>query len=186
MEVFNDLDSMPKLQNPVVTMGSFDGVHLGHRQLFAEVRKEAKRIGGVSVAITFNPHPQAVLHPNTDFFQIYSLEENIQLIEEEGIDYLLVIPFTKEFSQISSEDFFKNVIVEKIGAKSVVMGPNHSFGRNRSGRRDTIAKLCTENNISLIEVPELTIQGVKVHSAHIRKLIANNNWDIAAELLGKK
>lgn len=185
MKILNDLNAIPPLKNPVVTMGSFDGVHLGHRQLFAQVRKEAKRIDGVSVAITFNPHPQAVLHPNTDFFQIYSLEENAQLIENEGIDFLLVIPFTKEFSQISSEDFFKDVIVEKLGAKVMVMGPNHSFGHNRSGRRETIDVLCKANNVTLVEVPELVVQGVKVHSAHIRKLIANNNWDIAADLLGK-
>ena len=85
MEIITDIDAIPRLQNPVVTVGAFDGIHLGHRQIFETVKEYSRQIGGVSVAITFDPHPQMVLHPNSDFFQIFPLEEKIKLIEKEGI-----------------------------------------------------------------------------------------------------
>lgn len=185
MEVITDIDAIPRLQNPVVTVGSFDGVHLGHRRVFAQVKEEAKRINGTSVAITFSPHPQLVLHPNSDFFQIFPLEENIRLISETGIDYLIIIPFTREFSQLSPETFIERILIEKIDVKVVVMGPNHSFGHNREGNHDTISELCHAKNIRLVDIPEFVLHDIKVRSAQIRKLIANNNWDIAAELLGR-
>lgn len=186
MEVITDLDDVPRLQNPVVAVGAFDGIHLGHRQIFAQVKDHAKKIDGVSVIVTFDPHPQVVLHPNTDFFQIFPLEENIRLIEEEDIDYLIVIHFTKEFSMLSSDEFLRNVIINKIGAKAIVMGPSHSFGHKREGNHDSIAALCQQNDIDIVDIPEFVFNDIKVRSAQIRKLIANNNWDIAAELLGRK
>lgn len=186
MEIITDIDAIPRLQNPVVTVGAFDGIHLGHRQIFETVKEYSRQIGGVSVAITFDPHPQMVLHPNSDFFQIFPLEEKIKLIEEEGIDYLIIIHFTKEFSQLSSERFLKDIIIDKIGAKAIVMGPSHSFGHKREGNHESMKALCSEYGIEIIEIPEFTMNDVKVRSSQIRKLIANNNWDIAAELLGRE
>ncbi|MCQ2265132.1 MAG: FAD synthetase family protein [Bacteroidales bacterium] len=186
MEVITDLDDVPRLQNPVVAVGAFDGIHLGHRQIFSYVKDHAKQINGVSVVVTFDPHPQVVLHPNTDFFQIFPLEENIRLIGEEDIDYLIVIHFTKTFSQLSPQDFIQQIIRDKIGAKALVMGPSHSFGHQREGNCNNIADWCQENQIEIINIPEFVFNDLKVRSAQIRKLIANNNWDIADELLGRK
>lgn len=186
MEVIKDLDDVPRLQNPVVAVGAFDGIHLGHRQIFEQVKSYAKQINGVSVVVTFDPHPQVVLHPNTDFFQIFPLEENIRLIQEEDIDYLIVIHFTKAFSQLSSQDFIQQIIRDKIGAKALVMGPSHSFGHQREGNHDSIAELCQANHIDIVDIPEFVFNDIKVRSAQIRRLIANNNWDIADELLGRK
>jgi riboflavin kinase/FMN adenylyltransferase len=186
MEIITDLDAIPRLQNPVVTVGAFDGIHLGHRQIFETVKEYSRQIDGVSVAVTFDPHPQMVLHPNSDFFQIFPLEEKIKLIEAEGIDYLIIIHFTKEFSQLSSERFLKDIIIDKIGTKAIVMGPSHSFGHKREGNHETMEAICQEHGIDIIEIPEFTMNDVKVRSSQIRKLIANNNWDIAAELLGRE
>lgn len=186
MEVITDLDDVPRLQNPVVAVGAFDGIHLGHRQIFEQVKSYAKQINGVSVVVTFDPHPQVVLHPNTDFFQIFPLEENIRLIQEVDIDYLIVIHFTKAFSQLSPQDFIQQIIRDKIGAKALVMGPSHSFGHQREGNHDSIAELCQANHIDIVDIPEFVFNDIKVRSAQIRKLIANNNWDIADELLGRK
>lgn len=186
MEVITDLDAVPPLRNAVVAVGAFDGIHLGHRQIFAQVKAHAKKIGGVSVIVTFDPHPQVVLHPNSDFFQIFPLEENIELIEKENIDYLVVIHFTKAFSQLSSDEFLQDIIIDKLQAKAIVMGPSHSFGHNREGNQQSVAELCAQNNVEIVNIPEFLLNDVKVRSAQIRKLIANNNWDIAAELLGRK
>ncbi len=186
MEVITDLDAVPPLRNAVVAVGAFDGIHLGHRQIFAQVKAHAKKIGGVSVIVTFDPHPQVVLHPNSDFFQIFPLEENMRLIEEEDIDYLVVIHFTKVFSQIPFNEFLQDIIINKLQAKAIVMGPSHSFGHNREGNQQAITELCAQNNVDIIEIPEYVLNDVKVRSAQIRRLIANNNWDIAAELLGRK
>ena len=186
MEIITDLDAIPRLQNPVVAVGAFDGIHLGHRQIFETVKEYSRQINGVSVAVTFDPHPQMVLRPNSDFFQIFPLEEKIKLIEEEGIDYLIIINFTKEFSQLSSERFLKDIIIDKIGARAIVMGPSHSFGHKREGNHETMEAICQEHGIEIIEIPEFMINDVKVRSSQIRKLIANNNWDIAAEMLGRE
>lgn len=186
MEIINDLDAIPRLQNPVVTVGAFDGIHLGHRQIFEKVKERSRKINGVSVAVTFDPHPQMVLHPNSDFFQIFPLEEKIKLIEAENIDYLIIIHFTKDFSRLSSERFLKDIIIGKIRAKAIVMGPSHSFGHKRKGNHESMAAICKEYGIDIIEIPEFTMNDVKVRSSQIRKLIANNNWDIAAELLGRE
>lgn len=186
MEIITDLDAIPRLQNPVVTVGAFDGIHLGHRQIFETVKEYSRQINGVSVAVTFDPHPQMVLRPNSDFFQIFPLEEKIKLIKEESIDYLIIINFTKKFSQLSSERFLKDIIIDKIGAKAIVMGPSHSFGHKREGNHETMEAICQEHGIEIIEIPEFKINDVKVRSSQIRKLIANNNWDIAAEMLGRE
>lgn len=186
MEIITDLDAIPRLQNPVVTVGAFDGIHLGHRQIFETVKEYSRQIDGVSVAVTFDPHPQMVLRPNSDFFQIFPLEEKIKLIKEESIDYLIIINFTKKFSQLSSERFLKDIIIDKIGAKAIVMGPSHSFGHKREGNHETMEAICQEHGIEIIEIPEFKINDVKVRSSQIRKLIANNNWDIAAEMLGRE
>ncbi len=186
MEIITDLDAIPRLQNPVVTVGAFDGIHLGHRQIFERVKEYSHKIDGVSVAVTFDPHPQLVLHPNSDFFQIFPLEEKIKLIKEEDLDYLIILPFTKEFSQLPSEKFLKDIIIGKIGAKAIVMGPGHSFGHHREGNHQSMQAICQEYGVEIIEIPEFTLNDVRVRSSQIRKLIANNNWDIAAELLGRE
>ncbi|MDR1758538.1 MAG: FAD synthetase family protein [Bacteroidales bacterium] len=189
MEVIRKLEDIRELGlpslKPVVTIGSFDGVHLGHQHLLSVVKEKAAAIGGVSVVITFHPHPQQLLRPGAfDFFAINSVDEKIKLIEEAGIDYLIIIPFTWEFASLSFAQFIKDILVSIIGIKMLVMGPNNTFGKGRQGNAQTIQQICCEENIIIVVVSELKIEGKPVRSQRIRQLIRQQNSKGVEELLG--
>ena len=183
MNIYRNIEQLPAFRNAVVTVGSFDGVHLGHRRIFEYVREAAERLGGESVVITFDPHPQTVLHPEREFFILNTLEENAALIQSEGIDNMVVLPFTKEFSQLSFQDFL-NFLIKKIGIKAIVMGPDHNFGKGREGNRETMREICTKNSIEIIIIPELIMEENKVRSSKIRQYIENKQFAEAEKLLG--
>ena len=174
---------MPVFRNAVVAVGSFDGVHLGHRRIFEYMRKAAERMDGETVVVTFDPHPQRVLHPERDFFTINTLEENAELIAEEGIGSMVVLPFTKEFSQLSFQDFLI-FLIEKMGMKAIVMGADHNFGKCREGNRETMREICAKNSIEIIIIPELVMEENKVRSSRIRQYIENEEFAKAEKLLG--
>lgn len=184
MQIITSIDKIPKFVNPVVTVGSFDGVHLGHRKILQQLKDSAARLNGVSVVITFDPHPQQLLNPNSDFFLINTPEEKIKLLEKEEIDYLIIIPFTKEFSEMSSTEYFEKIIVNTIRAKAIVMGPNHSFGKNREGNYDSVVDIAKRENIEIIKIPEYIVKDCAVRSAIIRKHISKKDFKTAEELLG--
>ncbi|MEG2070900.1 MAG: FAD synthetase family protein, partial [Bacteroidales bacterium] len=165
-------------------IGAFDGVHLGHQQIFKQLIQHAQKTGGHTVVITFDPHPQQLLNPNSDFFLIQSLEDNIELIRQQGIDYLIIIPFTMEFSQLSTQEFIEEILVNRIGAKGIVMGPNHFLGKNREGNHQIITDLCEKNNIEIVEIPEFVMNENSVRSRKIRNHILHQEIDKAIILLG--
>lgn len=183
MKIYTDIENLPAFRNAVVTVGSFDGVHLGHRRIFEYMREAAERLGGESVVITFDPHPQTVLHPEREFFTLNTLEENAALIGEAGIDNMVVLPFTKVFSQLSFQDFL-NFLIKKIGIKAIVMGPDHNFGKGREGNRETMREICSKNSIEIIIIPELIMEENKVRSSKIRQYIENKQIAEAEKLLG--
>lgn len=183
MNIYRNTEQLPAFRNAVVTVGSFDGVHMGHRRIFEYARTAAKRLDGESVVVTFDPHPQTVLHPEREFFQLYTLEENAALIAEEGIDNMVVLPFTKEFSQLSFQDFLI-FLVKKIGIRAIVMGPDHNFGKGREGNRETMREICSKNSIEIIIIPELIMEENKVRSSKIRQFIENKQFTDAEKLLG--
>lgn len=183
MQIYTHLDSLPCFRNPVVAVGSFDGVHLGHQRVFDYVKAQAARLDGESVVVTFDPHPQEVLHPDSDFFRINTMEENAEMIAEAGIDVLIVLTFTREFSQMTFAQFI-TLLSEKIGAKAIVMGPNHNFGKNREGNCKTIEKICAKFGIGIILIPELMMEENKIRSSKIREHIKNQNFKEAEKLLG--
>ena len=164
-------------------MGSFDGVHLGHRKILDYVRKIAQETGGQSLVITFSPHPQQVLHPQEEFFTINTLEENARLIEQSGIDALLILPFTPAFSQLSFGQFLQ-LLSEKAGVKVIVMGPNHSFGHNREGNCKSMQQICEQNGIRTVTIPEFVLEDSRVRSSKIREHIKNKEFTKAETLLG--
>lgn len=184
MKVYYNLEELVELKNPVVAIGSFDGVHLGHRRILQYLQEYAREIQGQSVVVTFDPHPQEVLRPASEFFRINTLAENIRLIENQGVDALVVIPFTKEFSKLSYAEFLDLYVVGKIHASALVMGPNHALGCNREGGRQQIEELCAEHNVQVVEIPELMLQDAAVHSATIRKLIQQKDWVQVEKMLG--
>lgn len=184
MKIHYTLESLPHFRNPVVTVGVFDGVHLGHIKVIEQLVDYAHKKEGESILLTFNPHPQEVLHPRPDFFLINTIEERISLLSRTGIDHLIVVPFTVTFSQLTYEQFIREILIGKIRAKAIVMGPNHSFGKNREGHFDNITDLCRQCEVDVVEIPEFISQDIAVRSSKIRHYITEGNLQKAEELLG--
>lgn len=184
MKVYYNLEELTGLKNPVVAIGSFDGVHLGHRRILQYLQEYARKVQGQSVVVTFDPHPQELLRPTSNFFRINTLTENIRLIESQGVDALVVIPFTHDFSKLSYAEFLNQYVVGKIHASVLVMGPNHALGCNREGGRQQIEELCAEHQVQVVEIPEFMLQDAAVHSATIRQLIQQKEWKQVEGMLG--
>ncbi len=172
------------MTRPVVAIGSFDGVHRGHCQILRYLREVAAASGGQSVVVTFDPHPQMLLNPQSDFFTLNSIERNLDLIAGQGVDVAVVIPFTKELSQLSYLDFIEKYIIGILNAHALVMGPNHVIGHNREGNRQKIRGLCLQHRVEVADIPEFMVDNAKVHSSVIRQLIRDGRFDRADELLG--
>lgn len=168
----------------VITVGSFDGMHLGHQALLKQVNNYAHQNNYTSVTVTFNPHPQEILQINPEFFLINTFEQKIALFEKFGINTVIVIPFSKEFSQKTATEFFEDYIFSKINVKAVFMGPNHHFGKKREGNADTLNFICKEKNIKLFTTQEFIIDGHEVRSTQIRKYLEQKDWNNAEKLMG--
>ena len=174
MRIFYDFDHLTNIPNPVVTTGSFDGVHVGHKAIINRINRIARDIQGESVLITFNPHPRKVLFPETagkDLFLINSQREKIELLRKAGLQNLIIVTFTPEFAHISSIDFIRNILVAKLHARKIVIGFNHQFGYNREGNFDFLRELGTYYNFDVEEIPEQDLHNETVSSTLIRKSI---------------
>lgn len=174
MKIFYDLDNLISIKNPVVTTGSFDGVHIGHKTILNRLNEIASNINGESVLITFHPHPRKVLFPDSagkTLLLINSQKEKIELLRKTGIDNLVILNFTREFSEISSIDFIRNILVAKLKAKKVVIGFNHHFGHNREGNFEYLYELGQFYNFGVEEIPEQDIHNETVSSTLIRKAL---------------
>lgn len=134
MKIYHGIDLFQPVPNPVVTVGTFDGVHLGHQEIFSQMQKEARRCGGETVVVTFYPHPRLVIHPDSKNLKFINTQERkYEIINRSEIDHLIVIPFSKEFANLSSGDFVKRYLVEKIKIHMLVVGYDHHFGKDRLG-----------------------------------------------------
>jgi riboflavin kinase / FMN adenylyltransferase len=184
MRIITSLQEFENKEGTIVTIGSFDGVHKGHRQVLKQLSESAEQKNLTSVVITFEPHPQFVLNPNSDFFLISSYEQKIELLSKEKIDILFIIPFTKDFAKISSSEFIQNILVEKLNTKAIVMGPNHRFGNNREGNFDSSHDLCEKHKIEVIKINEYVLHEIAIRSTQIRKKIFLKEFDEVEELLG--
>ena len=175
---------MPSWKNPVVAVGAFDGVHLGHVRILRFLIEQAARVDGTSVVLTFDPHPRTVLHPESSFFTINSLDKNLELIEKQGVDATIVLPFTLAFSQKTYQQFIQEVIMETLHAHTLVMGPNHAFGHHREGHHDNIKEYCREHSLQVVDIPEEMWHSAGVHSAVIREHILKKDWETVDAMLG--
>ncbi|PKP38865.1 MAG: riboflavin biosynthesis protein RibF [Bacteroidetes bacterium HGW-Bacteroidetes-15] len=174
MQVHFGFDQAIGIKNPVVTTGSFDGVHIGHKTILNRINEIAKNIDGESVLITFYPHPRKVLYPETagkDLMFISSQKEKIELLRKAGLNHLIIVKFTLDFSRTSSEEFIRDILIKKLGAKFIVVGFNHHFGHNRQGDYEYLYNLSKELNFGVEEIPEQDIQHETVSSSTIRKAI---------------
>ncbi|MCL1968418.1 MAG: FAD synthetase family protein [Bacteroidetes bacterium] len=184
MNIIN-YNNTPQITEPsAITVGSFDGVHLGHQALLQQVKNYAHQNDCKSVLITFNPHPQEVLQMQSNFFLINSFEQKIILFERFGIDTVYVVPFSKTLSQTTATDFFEDYIFSKINVKAIFLGPNHHFGKQREGNADTLVQLCEERKIELIMTQEFKMNGLNVRSTLIRNYLAQNDRQNAEKLMG--
>jgi len=174
-----------KVKNPVVTIGTFDGVHLGHKQIINRLLQKAKEINGTPLIITFWPHPRIVLQQNEKpIFLLNTLDEKTQLFNNLGIDKVLVCPFTKEFSVLSPLDFVKKYLVEMIGLRSIIFGYDHHFGKNREGNFDNLQNYAKEWNFEIEKVEEYREGLTNISSTTIRRMLSEGELENANTLLG--
>ncbi len=185
VKIHYDLDSISELKHTAVTTGTFDGVHLGHKTIIDKLISVAKQIDGESVLLTFYPHPRMVLFPDDHQIRLLNTQsEKEQLLESCGIDHLVVINFTKEFSRLSSLEFVRNILANKLKAKKLVIGYDHHFGRNREGSFAHLLEFGSLYGFEVEEIPAKDIDEVAVSSSKIRKAIEAGDIDTANKYLG--
>lgn len=184
MKVYRGLEEFEKLDNAVVTTGTFDGVHQGHRKILDRLMEVAKKSNGESVLLTFFPHPRMVLQPESDLKLINTIDEKIKLLRKEGIDHLIIQPFTKEFSRTTSLEFVRDLLVNQIGTKKLVIGYDHHFGRNREGSFDHLKEFGPIYGFEVEEISVQDVDNVNVSSTKVRKALEEGEVDVAANYLG--
>ncbi|SDK26512.1 riboflavin kinase / FMN adenylyltransferase [Catalinimonas alkaloidigena] len=186
MKVYHGPEQFQKLSCAVVTSGTFDGVHIGHQKILSRLREIADAEGGETVLITYWPHPRLVLHPEQHDLQLLStIDEKIRLLEKYGVDHLLIMPFTKEFSQLTSEQFIRRILVDTIGTRKLVIGYDHRFGRNREGSFEHLKEFAPTYGFTVEEIPRQEIDDVGISSTKIRHALQEGNVHIANEFLGE-
>lgn len=185
MQVFNDLFSIKKDKNTVLTIGTFDGVHLGHQEIIQTVNKRAVEYGARSFLVTFNPHPKKVVSKSGDIKILTTIREKETILGNLGIENLLIINFTKEFSQQSAEKFFSDYIINGIGLREIIIGYDHHFGKGRGGSIETLINMGKDNNFSVERVEEIKMDGFTVSSSEIRKALSEGDIQRANFLLGR-
>jgi len=172
VKVYHSIDDFRKVKGAVVTTGTFDGVHVGHRKIISRLNALAKKTGGESVLLTFSPHPRMVLFPDDHGLElITSMDERIQLLEEAGVQNLIIHPFTKEFSRVSSIDFVRNILVGKLGTEVLVIGYDHHFGRNREGSFEHLKEYGPVYGFEVEEISVQDVEDVAVSSTKVRKAL---------------
>lgn len=187
MKVYYNLADFEALKNAVVTSGTFDGVHLGHQKILQILRETAQKTGGESVVLTFWPHPRVVVSKDSQDLKLLStIDEKIELLENQGVDHLLVIPFTREFSELTSEEYVKDILLKQIGTKKLVIGYDHRFGRNREGGFDYLKANSELFGIEIEEIPRQEIENLTISSTKIRQSLMIGEVSSANELLGRK
>lgn len=185
MKIYEGLENFERLSKAVVTAGTFDGVHLGHQTILERLRKVADSIGGETVLITFWPHPRLVLDPaNATIELLTTFEEKAELLASKGLDHLIKIPFTKDFSETSSVDFIKNILVDAIGTKRLVIGYDHRFGHNREGSFESLRENASAYGFEVEEIPRQDLENVGISSSRIRRTLSNGEIHISNQYLG--
>ena len=171
MQTFSDISQFPTQSVAVATTGTFDGVHAGHQAILRRLLASAKELDGQSVLVTFDPHPRRLIHPEYPLELLTTVEERAELLAESGLDFLIVQPFTHAFSQIKSLDFVRQLLVEKVGVKRLVIGHDHRFGRNREGSFEHLREYAPVYGFEVEEIPALDISAMHVSSTQIRQAL---------------
>lgn len=185
MKIYHQLSEFKKLSNAVVTIGTFDGVHYGHQKIIKRLCELAKSSGGESVILTFFPHPRMIIDPeNQDLKLINTIKEKAEILAELGVDHLIITPFTRDFSNLSATAYIKEILVDKIGTKQIIVGYDHRFGKDRKGGMEDLIALSKDYGYTIEEIPEQDINDVAVSSTKIRTAVLEGDVSLAAEYLG--
>ncbi len=189
MKTITDLNEIREpFKSAVITIGNFDGVHLGHQALFHEVIEKADAIGGTSVAMTFEPHPMRILKHNNHPPLITLYEQKAELIERTGIDVIVCVPFTKEFASLTAREFIEDLLIRKIGMKAIVVGEDYSFGKNREGNLDLLKTFAGEMNFEVIVADWIKMSRKlpdRISSTRVRELVMAGQMQEAHKMLGR-
>ncbi len=185
MKIYHHIDEFKNVNNPIVTIGTFDGVHLGHRKIFQKMKDDADKHQGETVVITFYPHPRLVLHADSKNLKfINTQEKKVRLLEKAGINHLIIIEFTREFSRLNSANFIKEYLLEKIQTKKLIIGYDHHFGKNRLGDFSTLYDLGYKYGFEVEKIPVQNVENVAISSTKIRKALNEGKIKKANALLG--
>ncbi|MBC7946817.1 MAG: bifunctional riboflavin kinase/FAD synthetase [Chitinophagaceae bacterium] len=185
MQVHRDIEKLPAFNKAVVTIGTFDGVHEGHRQVIDHLKEEARAIGGNTVIVTFHPHPRKVVASAILGIRlINTLDEKIELLEDLGIDHLVVVPFTEVFANQPAVEYIRNFLVDKFHPHTIIIGYDHRFGRDRQGDYLMLEKYAEEYGYQLREIPKHLLDNISISSTNIREALLHSDINTAAKLLG--
>jgi len=184
MKVFRNIDTLPAFRKAVLTIGTFDGVHLGHRQIISQLVEESSACGGESVLITFYPHPRHIVQPDQTLEELTTLEERILLLSSYGLQNLVVVPFTHDFADLSAEAYVRDFLVAKFNPSAIIIGYDHKFGNKREGDFHLLEKLSLQYGFRVKEISEKLIKDAIISSTRIRRALQSGQIEEANELLG--
>ncbi len=185
MKIFHGTENANILRPTVLTLGVFDGLHLGHQKIMRTVVERATAVGAHPTAITFDPHPRAVLHPESAPPLLQTLDQRLANFEVLGIEQAIVIRFNRDFASNPAEDFLRNIVLDRLQAREVYLGKGFAFGRDRGGNIDLLRKMSSELGFVADEVDEVTLRGQRISSSKIRGLLAEGRVNLARRMLGR-
>ncbi len=185
MAVFYNTDELRNFNNAVITIGTFDGVHLGHCTILQQVVSHARELNGESIVLTFEPHPRKLLFPDQPLRILTPLQEKIDLITQAGINHVFVVPFTKEFAALSAEAYIQEFLVKHLHPKGIVIGYDHQFGHDRAGNINLLQDYENEGGFRVYEIPAKQIEDAAISSTKIRNALTAGHVADAANMLGR-
>lgn len=185
IQVHRDLEQLPQFKNAVITIGTFDGVHLGHQQIIKLLTQEAANTGGETIIITFHPHPRKIVsHGKANVKIINTLQEKVELLNQLGIDHLVVVTFNDAFANQHAEEYIENFLVKRFHPQTIIIGYDHRFGKNRSGDYHLLEKLGETFGYKVKEIPERVLNEIIISSTKIREALLKSDIETANNFLG--
>ncbi len=184
MLIHNSLNHLPTFKNAVLTIGTYDGVHFGHQQIIKRINDIAKEIEGESVMLTFDPHPRLILNPNDNKLKLIStIDEKEELLEEFGLNHLVIVEFSKEFASTDAEEYVEKILVQNFHPKRIVIGYDHRFGKGRQGNIDLLRQLAPKYGYEVEEIPAQTLDEISISSTKVRNALLDGDIQQANEFL---
>ena len=185
MQIYRSLSELPTFKNAVITIGTFDGVHLAHWKILQTIVDKAKNLDGESILISFHPHPRLVVYPKDQSLQLLnSIDEKITLLQKTALDHLVIVPFTVEFSQLHAREYVENFLLKYFNPSAIVIGYDHRFGLNREGNIHLLKSYESNSSFKVEEISKQQLEASDISSTKIRNALASGSLDLANQLLG--